>query len=1072
MKFFYYFLTRHKLVNLTSLLLLALGLLSLSQTNIDLVPPMDFKGVRIDISYPEAGAGDMEEYVVFPIEEKLANFPNLKSISSSSNNGSARISMTFPAGHSDMSTSVATIKETLESLKPYLPRGIRDITVKERKQVSTFQNFIYVKGADLTNSEHEKLLDGVKNNFSAIKGIVKIDDSRPKKELIIDFDEKKLKKMNLTVGAVTNKVRSYFEYVPLGSLRNGNKRTIFEFKHHDAENLEAKVSNLTIKSNAIGYNTKLSDIANVEIKREHNDYQNFHDSKPTYYFRLEKDLNSDVLSLDSKIMKIVDDFNKKETGLTLTPVVSGKGFIQRQLTALKANGILGIALVSFLLFVFLSYRAALCTLWGIPIAYAGTFLVIFLMGMSINLLSVVGLILVAGILVDDALIVTEKYNDSLEQGLLPIDAAKKTINELFVPVLGTALTTLVAFLPLILIPSELGTILFSIPVVVIGALLFSILESFLILPSHLITVNKRRAPGLVDEYYEKVKKKYQAFVQYSVSKRYYTLGLLVIFSCFAIYFSLGVEKNFNLNIGDEVVSLRGKLKKSSTKKETLRQISFLNDKMKELAKKPDFIDVSVGVGSLWVDGEQQIGDGYFQVRAWLDELHPNPVLVKNKLEEQLKGFIKEFESNDSIFEFINVQKGFENGDTANQKYLAINFYTKSSKLSLSLDKELEDLPKRIKNIGAAEVGANKVSTKWSFSPNFRIMEQLGVDKDQVKNALIGKVQDMWINETRVNGKPVTIKTTINGKEVQTNSSGFDPKNVFLVTANESKVSLSSLGKWEQTIVPESIDHLNGFKVQQVKFPILDSKKREEVIKASKPIVAELQEKFPEYIVKSSGESVEEAENKAWILNALIACLVGIYFVLVMVLGSFSQPFVVSLPILFGVIGVLLAHKLHSMSLGVLAGVGLIGAIGVSVNGSLIMADQINIRLRKLKTFNINEVVAIGAASRFRAIVLTSLTTLGGLFPMAYGLGGDSGFTKALAFSMAWGILLSSILTLFFFPSVFAVMHDLSNINFIPRRFKKLTKSRENSYEDFQSEKPETIEKPKPLEDFTDSEAHL
>lgn len=1028
----YYFLKKHRLVNLVSGMVLFLGFLSLSNINVDLIPPFDFKGVRISVDYPEATAGDMEAFVVFPIEERLANFPNLKSMSSVAQNGSAQISVKFPVDYAEMPYAMAEIKEILAQLKPTLPKGIKNISLKEHKKRKTFQNFIILKGYELSNKSHDNLIKGIKNKFTSIKGVAEVDDSRPAKGLVIDFNEKKLKQKEVLIGEALNKVRSYLSYVPLGSIRRGEEKAIFEFERYTEDSLLEDVRGLPIKSNSLGYSTKLYEVANIDYKFDVPDQQMYHEDKLSYYLRVQKDLNSDVLVIDGKIRDILEEFNKGDHGLTLTSTVSAKGFISRQLRALKSNGFFGIFLVILLLIVFLSFRSALCTVGGLPIAYAGTFIVLNYLGMSINLLSIVGLILVAGILVDDALIVTEKYCEFLEEGLEPLEAAKKAIKELFMPVLGTALTTVVAFLPLILIPSELGVLLMSIPVVVIVALIFSIIESFFILPSHLVLFNKKNKASLLESTFKNIRTKYEGLIDLSLRRRYITLLSLLIFTSVSIYFSMGVEKNFNLNIGDEVVVIRGRLKKSISKKDTLKQIRPLQDEVKRVATAKEVIDVSTSVGRLWNRGETLIGDEYFSIRATLDEELASPGALKEAIETKLKSFVKDFKKENNVFEFINVQKKFGGDDEKeNQKYLSVNFYTKSVGGDLSLESLLKDFPSKIKGIGPLEIGSDsKKIMKWVFKPNYQTLGQFGVDKSQIKDAILGKVQDSWLGDSRVNGEALVVKSTVDGKSIQ--ESKFDPKKFFILTKAGTKVSLSQLGTWKKDFTSEKINHLNGFNVQEGKFPILDNKKRDEIVKNAQPYVEEINKKYPQYTVKAFGESLRESENKAWIIKSLLACVIGIYLVLVLVLGSFSQPIIVSLPIIFGVIGVLLAHRIHNIPLGVLSGVGLIGAIGVSVNGSLVMADQINRRLRDMASADYLTAIKEGASSRFRAVLLTSLTTLGGLFPMAYGLGGDAGFTKALAFSMAWGIFLSSALTLFFFPAVFAVLKDITSIKIFKR----------------------------------------
>jgi len=251
-----------------------------------------------------------------------------------------------------------------------------------------------------------------------------------------------------------------------------------------------------------------------------------------------------------------------------------------------------------------------------------------------------------------------------------------------------------------------------------------------------------------------------------------------------------------------------------------------------------------------------------------------------------------------------------------------------------------------------------------------------------------------------------------------------------LTRDGQEVSLASLGDWKQATTGGSISHMMGYRLDTLKFPFEDLSKRSELVKASKKIAKNLSVKFPEFRILASGESLSEAESRQWLIQVLLFCLLGIYLILALTLGGLLQPFVVILPIPFTIIGIMWIHWLHGIELGVMSMVGIVGTIGVAVNGSLIMTSEINQRIKSKKWKLKLEDILVGACSRFRPIVLTAMTTLLGLFPLAYGLGGDSGYTQPVALSLAWGILLSSLFSMFVFPCLLKILED---VNFLKKR---------------------------------------
>lgn len=1021
-----FFLDRSKLVNLITFMVLVLGILAVMSMNRDLAPPLNFNRITIEVSFPESTAADLESEIAFPIEEKLLNFPGVKQISSRATQGSVRMHLSFPADYTDTAQASNEIRQIVESLRPFLPQNIRTITVSERKITSNFQNAVMIRGFDVNSNEHRLWLEGLKNKLSQIRGIAEIQDtSFPIRSVKIDVNENKMKNYEVNSQEVRQLINDFLQFRPLGTIRRGDNYTFIEFE----QNLEASfiddLKELSIYSSPTGFRTTLGQIADITYYHPNQDQWSFEGDDQVYYLNVMKDLNSDIIELDGKVLKVLAGLNKNSLGIEVRSVLSGKSFIERQLSALKSNGIIGVIIVFLVLVSFLSFRSASFTILGVPFSYAATFVTMLLMGYGIDILSIVGLILVCGMLVDDALIVCEKYNECLEAGDPPYVASKKTIEELFIPVCGTILTTIVAFLPLIIIPSELGNMISSIPIVVITALTFSLLESFFILPNHLSHFVQKPTQKRAAVWFDKIRKGYQNSLKYLLNWKYFVSFFFIGLTGLLLYFSLDVEKDFDLNISDEIVRVEGEVFESKSKLDTFGQVKKMYDKLSALDTKEEFESIELSIGTVWRDREVIVSDKVFRILARVKEGNSQPEAVKDLFLKQAKEIVKQEKKN---YKLLSASKTWSNEETDKNKYLTFDFYTKNTKVNLNLKNTLEDLPKQIPGIGPLDLGFDNTVARWVFTPDFAKMAQFGVDKNLIQTAILGKVDENWVREVRIEGKSYPVNMTINSSEILRN--GFDPNKVMVLTQNQRLLPVGKLGTWRLEQSPKSIRHLNGYKVQGARFKINDEKNRAEIVKKAEAFVESIEGKFPEYLITTSGETVEEAENKAWVLKALIACLLGIFFVLAITLNSLSQPLIVSLPIPFATAGVMWMHKLHDMPLGVFSMIGLIGAIGVSVNGTLIMSDQINMRLSEAK-LSLFECVQVGSSSRLRAIFLTTFTTLAGLFPMAYAIGGDSGFTRPLAFAMAWGILFSSLMTLLFYPSIYLSLTSVTN--FITRK---------------------------------------
>lgn len=997
-------------------MVLVLGIVSLFSMNRDLAPPLNFNRISIEVTYPESTAADLETEVAFPLEEKLINFPGVKQISSRASQGVLFINLSFPADYKNTAQASNEIRQIVESLRPTLPQNIRNIVVKERKITSNFLSSILVRGYDLDKKKHELWLDAAKNKFSQVRGIAEIQDaSFPKRAVKIDLNEKKMKSYEVDSSNVRQLINDFLQFRPLGTIRRGDNYTYIEFEQNLETSFVEDLKDLSIFSSPTGFRTTLGQIASVKFYYPNQDQWSFEGDERVFYINLQKDLNSDIIDLDARVEEVLKSLNKNNLGITVKSVIGGKSFIERQLKTLKSNGIIGIFIVFFFLILFLSFRSASFTILGVPFSYGATFITMLLMGYGIDILSIVGLILVCGMLVDDALIVCEKYNECLEEGLKPKAASEKTVRELFFPVCGTILTTVVAFLPLLLIPSDIGNLISSIPVVVITALSFSLIESFFILPNHLSHHVLKSSQKKANIWFDTVKLKYQELLSHLLNFKYIVSIFFVGLTSFMFYYSWDLEKDFDLNISDEIVKIEGEVYSSASKMDTLEQLQVLYKKLRELDTSNDFETIDLSIGSVWRDRETIISEKVFRIIARVKESISQPEQIKDRYLARVKEVIEDEKKN---FKLLSASKTWASEDVDKNKYLTFNFYTKTTKSNLDLMTSLKDLPSRISGIGKLDLGFNNKVKRWVFKPDFEKMSRYGVDKNLVQMAILGKVDENWVKEVRIDGKPFAVNLTINNSEITTN--GFDPSKVTVLTNNQRLIAVDELGTWSLLRSPKSIRHLNGYKVESARFKIKDEKMRGQIVKQAKAFVDQLEPEFPEYIIKTSGETVEEAENKSWVLKALVACILGIFFVLAITLNSIAQPLIVSLPIPFATAGVMLMHKLHDMPLGVFSMIGLIGAIGVSVNGTLIMSDQINLKVLN-SNLDLIKSVKTGAASRLRAIFLTSMTTLGGLFPMAYAIGGDSGFTRPLAFSMAWGILLSGLMTVVFYPSIYLAL---------------------------------------------------
>ena len=248
----------------------------------------------------------------------------------------------------------------------------------------------------------------------------------------------------------------------------------------------------------------------------------------------------------------------------------------------------------------------------------------------------------------------------------------------------------------------------------------------------------------------------------------------------------------------------------------------------------------------------------------------------------------------------------------------------------------------------------------------------------------------------------------------------------VLTQAGASVPMKFLGEWKEVNSLKSYRHYKGRRNLDLDFKMHEkTANADKAIKQLNEVLKPIQSKYPGYEINPVNANLQGAKSKAWAIKVAIVCIVGVLMVIALITGSLTQPFLVGLPIPFAIMGIILALFAHGAPMGLMALIGLVGTIGVSVNASIVMVDQMNKMAKESKDKLLSrEIIITGAASRLRAIILTTATTLGGVFPMAYAVGGESGFTQPLAFSLAWGLSFATLMTLFFLPACLEIRNDI------------------------------------------------
>ena len=1014
-RIFEYFVDHSLVVNAILVGVCLVGWLTFNSMPRDLVPNVRLQLIQLSGTLPGASAMDTEQYVTFPIEEAIHDIAGVKRLESTTSSGAFKIRVIFKPDHEEIQESLETIRARVDQLRPLLPQDLRPLTIRQEKQDTL--DFMYVSLAPIDEHDeaHRKWVRSLQEQFDRVPHVVRVDSSLPRRDLYIEFDRKKIDEAGLNVTAVKQRVLEYLEYKPLGKVDVDFEEISIELRRGLAG--MAALNKLPIIRNRRGEGVNLGQLAKLSLRSARQKTIQLQDGQRFVEFTLYKDVGSDILSLEKRIAAMVAGYNKRLPAPLKARVTITTGFfVERPLQIIIRNGLLGLLFVTLVLYLFLGWRVAAMAAVGLPFIYLGTFIVLDALGIGIHLISVVGMLLIVGIVVDDAILVSERYQENRGAGLDPRGAAVGAVTSLLRPVSGTVLTNIIVFMPILLIKHEMTSMLEAIPWVVIAALGLSLFESFFILPNHLKHFVSAGYQFKERRFFVWFQRGFRFVLRYTLKLRYLAVLVFVGFFALSIQLMMKMEKKFSARVSYETIYVHAKVKKTSSMKDTLKQLSPVRKVVERLtAGKVEFVTTTVG--KAWTPGDYTlVGMGQAELKLIIHHKYEDAKPVAAELKKALQGELKKLAAGFAVLEVHQKDGGKKKEDNLVTIYV-------SGGDTLSFEEIQDKIRKAVFKVDGVEriyMDPRRFQAAWQYHPDPEKLALYSLQQRNLTRQLRQHFAPQELLRLRYRGEQITAYSHFG---LQGEHSFAQLAKLTVMTPRGIPVPLSLLGQWKQLQILRKIKHQDlarkfEIDVQYKKAKIAKDAIKETLEKQLEP----LQRKYPQYVI-SVQPPIEEEEAKQWLIKIFITCLVLIYLTLIIVLNSLFQPLLVMFAIPFGISGVIFALHLHGMPLDLMAIIGLVGLTGVVVNDSLVMVDTINKRKETKPDQVYSAVVLEGAATRLKAVVLTSLTTLGGVLPLAYGIGGKTGFAQPMVFALGWGLVFATLLTLFLLPCTLTILND-------------------------------------------------
>jgi len=1019
-------------VNLLTILVFVAGLMALVGLNRDIFPNINLDIVVIGTSYPGSTPQEVEKLITIPLEKELKEVSDIKEMTSASVEGRSEIFIEIEPDAPDKSKVVSDIQRAVDKAKD-LPDDLLDDPLVTEIEMRDHPVVEVSLSGDLSEAEMIQSARIIERMILDLPGISSVIRSGWRDEEIwVEVDPEKVNEYKLSLAEVVMALKKRNVSIPGGSIVIGNTeklvRTTGEFE------TAPEVEDVVLRANELGHWVQVKDVAKVS-----NDFEPWKiihrtDGHRAINLIAVKKESADVIEVVDQVKKIARDYEAvAPKGLEIDIVNDFSYYVKRRLNVLVNNGWIGIVLVVTCLFLFLSARIAFVTAIGIPMAFLLTFIVMSFGNITINLLTMFALIMVLGMIVDDAIIISENVYRRISEGMPPEEAAIVGADEIWKPVVTTVLTTIAAFLPLMFMSGIIGKFVLYIPLVVIIALLASLTQAFIILPSHIVTIEKLRHfrafarfhTGLMSQVFERFQERYVNLLKKVIKKRYLVVSIAVTFIVISIYIGL-VYVPFVLfpQRGIDAFFVRMKAPIGTPVEQTEEMVKRVEAEVAKLPKSEmDNFITQVGVV------QQEANDRESERASHLAQIQ---VILKPESEREM--------TSDELIDVLRKNtKGFDEFDEISfEKVRPGPPVGKPIMVRVRGDKmdELDSIADEVKAYLKTIPGVSDIRDDYERGKD---EVQVKVDERTASRADIG-VQDIALTvRTAVDG---AIATTIKKAEEEVDVRVRLPDEwryrkdildkIFIPNNAGYLVPIDAVVSFEEAPGINAIRHYDRKRTVTVTANV--DEKRATSIGVTKAVAEEfkdLPKGHPGVSLYFGGEFEKTEESLADLKFAMVVAALVILTILVFEFQSLLQPMIVLLAVPYGFVGFTWAFIAHLEPKSFIAMMGVVGLAGVVVNNSIVFIDFVN-KARAAGHSSQSSLVE-AARLRLRPILITTITTVLGLLPVAYGIMGSDPFLKPMALAIGWGLAFATCCTLLVTPALYAVVDDVHCC--VMRRFK-------------------------------------
>ena len=1019
-RFIRFFVERHLLVNVILVGVVAIGLLSVQRIPMEGFPVFDLPTLIVRAQLPGASARDIETKIAIPIEEAIEEIDHVDTYQTEiADNVSVTVVELF------MSVDSQTIRDTERDLRSELdaitdfPAEMVDDPVLERMNRGRFPILqVALSGPD-------EILPGIAQDLArrieALKEISEVTIvGLPDPEVHILVDPERAREHGVTLLEIAQTIERQNVSSTGGILESdAERRQVVLWNRLDEP---GDVADLILRFGPEGGAVRVSDVARIEITREDTGLLVHTDGRRGLSLVVRKRDTADVIQAERGTLAIVEQM-QLPAGVTAAVVNDEAFYARNRLQVLGTNGLIGVILVASTVFIFLSAGAAFWVCVGVPAVLLAAIAAMPVFGISLNVISTAAFVVVLGMLVDDAVVVAEKILAFRQEGRKPAEAAIQGAEAVVRPVTASAITTALAFTPLFAMGGMPGKVTWYIPAVVLISLTFSLLESFSLLPAHMTMVRVGSTVQPKRKFVLALEARYRHLLGWVLAHRTRVMACFgaafVAIAAFAVPLT-----GFTLFPQDDAQSIYIKVRTplGTPLERTEASVSAIEEQIADIVGS-DMLATTARIGhqdvTAGADREYGIAENEAMISIYLIPL--DRVRKPKEWIAQLKQRLRVPKNTELVYQ---VQVLGPPVGRAVTLHVAAADDRERRTLAAAVARWLENRPELVD----IEIDERPGTRQIDLNLDAERMALRGLDAQTVGQTLKAAFHGMKASDHRGGDEGTT------DFRVLLEPSARRSLDALLDTPVRNRsgelVHLRDVVNPVETPAVSRIFHRDGHRTATVTAEI-GVGTGENAESFAKILEAELLPRYQDrqdIRIYLGGEAVKTRETTADLRSVALMAFAGIGVVIALMLGSFLEAAFVMVVVPFALLGVILVFVLHGQDLSLFAMIGTVGLSGVVVNASIIMVDAVHRRLRELPPgtppAERREALIDALVGRLRPVIVTTLSTLGGVLPLAYGLGGRDAILSPMCLALGWGLLLSTPVTLLLVPCLYSAANDL------------------------------------------------